>query len=80
MRKCSICRGSGRFVDEDNGDDFGESECPICFGDGRICTVCKRPESKCICDDEDDEDDEDITLEMRVEQLKKLSNYFSDEE
>ena len=31
-------------------------------------------------DDEDDEDDEDITLEMRVEQLKKLSNYFSDEE
>ena len=33
-------------------------------------------------DDEDDEDDERMTLEMRVEQLKKLefSNYFSDEE
>jgi len=33
-------------------------------------------------DDEDDEDDEGMTLEMRVEQLKKLefSNYFSDEE
>ena len=40
-------------------------------------------------DDEDDEDDpedvedvddENITLEMRVEQLKKFSNYFSDEE
>jgi hypothetical protein len=31
-------------------------------------------------DDEDDEDDEGMTLEMRVEQLKKISNYFSDEE
>ena len=31
-------------------------------------------------DDEDDEDDEGMTLEMRVEQLKKFSNYFSDEE
>jgi hypothetical protein len=33
-------------------------------------------------DDDDDEDDEGMTLEMRVEQLKKLefSNYFSDEE
>ena len=33
-------------------------------------------------DDEDEEDDEGMTLEMRVEQLKKLefSNYFSDEE
>lgn len=33
-------------------------------------------------DDNDDNDDEEMTLEMRVEQLKKLqfSNYFSDEE
>jgi hypothetical protein len=31
-------------------------------------------------DDEDDEDDEGMTLEMRVEQLKKFSNYFSDHE
>ena len=32
-------------------------------------------------DDEDDEDDDkEISLEMRVEQLKKISNYFSDEE
>ena len=31
-------------------------------------------------DDDDDEDDEGMTLEMRVEQLKKFSNYFSDEE
>lgn len=34
-------------------------------------------------DDEEeaeDEDDENMTLEMRVEQLKKFSNYFSDEE
>jgi hypothetical protein len=31
-------------------------------------------------DDEDDEDDEGMTLEMRVEQLKKFSNYFSEEE
>ena len=33
-------------------------------------------------DDEDEEDDEGMTLEMRVEQLKKLefNNYFSDEE
>jgi hypothetical protein len=33
-------------------------------------------------DDDNDEDDEGMTLEMRVEQLKKLefSNYFSDEE
>jgi hypothetical protein len=28
----------------------------------------------------DDEDDEGMTLEMRVEQLKQFSNYFSDEE
>ena len=33
-------------------------------------------------DDDNDDDDEGMTLEMRVEQLKKLefSNYFSDEE
>jgi hypothetical protein len=31
-------------------------------------------------DDEEDEDDEGITLEMRVEQLKKFSKCFSDEE
>ena len=33
-------------------------------------------------DDDDDEDDEGMTLEMRVEQLKKFefSNYFCDEE
>jgi hypothetical protein len=33
-------------------------------------------------DDDNDEDEEGMTLEMRVEQLKKLefSNYFSDEE
>lgn len=30
--------------------------------------------------EEEEEDDEDMTLEMRVEQLKKFSNYFSDEE
>jgi len=30
--------------------------------------------------DENDENDEEMTLEMRVEQLKKFSNYFSDEE
>ena len=29
---------------------------------------------------EDDEDDEGMTLEMRVNQLKKFSNYFSDNE
>jgi hypothetical protein len=31
-------------------------------------------------EDDDEEDDEGMTLEMRVEQLKKFSNYFSDEE
>ena len=31
-------------------------------------------------EEEDEEDDEGMTLEMRVEQLKKFSNYFSDEE
>jgi hypothetical protein len=31
-------------------------------------------------EDDEDEDDEGITLEMRVEQLKKFSNYFSGEE
>jgi hypothetical protein len=31
-------------------------------------------------EDDDDADDEGMTLEMRVEQLKKFSNYFSDEE
>jgi len=30
--------------------------------------------------DEEPEDDEGMTLEMRVEQLKKFSNYFSEEE
>ena len=41
-----------------------------------------KPKSADDDDDEDDEDDEGMTLEMRVEQLKKLefSNYFSDEE
>jgi hypothetical protein len=43
----------------------------------------EEPEDEDVEDDEDDdEDDEGMTLEMRVEQLKKLefSNYFSDEE
>jgi hypothetical protein len=31
-------------------------------------------------DEDEDADDESMTLEMRVEQLKKFSNYFSDEE
>jgi hypothetical protein len=31
-------------------------------------------------ENDDDDDDEGMTLEMRVEQLKKFSNYFSDEE
>ena len=31
-------------------------------------------------EEEEPEDDEGMTLEMRVEQLKKFSNYFSDEE
>jgi hypothetical protein len=31
-------------------------------------------------DEEEDEDEEGITLEMRVKQLQKISNYFSDEE
>jgi len=31
-------------------------------------------------DPEDEDDDEGMTLEMRVEQLKKFSNYFSEEE
>jgi hypothetical protein len=30
-------------------------------------------------DEEDEEDDEGMTLEMRVEQLKKFSNYFKDD-
>ena len=30
--------------------------------------------------EDDPEDDENMSLEMRVEQLKKFSNYFSDEE
>ena len=41
----------------------------------------EEPEDEDVEDeDEDDEDDEGITLEMRVEQLKKFSNYFSGEE
>jgi ribosomal protein L12E/L44/L45/RPP1/RPP2 len=31
-------------------------------------------------EDEEEEDDEDMTLEMRVEQLKRFSNFFSDKE
>jgi hypothetical protein len=31
-------------------------------------------------DEEEDGEEDDMTLEMRVEQLKKFSNYFSDEE
>ena len=40
----------------------------------------EEPEDEDDDDDDDDEDDEGMTLEMRVEQLKKFSNYFSDEE
>jgi hypothetical protein len=31
-------------------------------------------------EEDEDEDEEGITLEMRVKQLQKISNYFSDEE
>ena len=31
-------------------------------------------------DEDEEEDDENMTLEMRVKQLQKFSNYFSDEE
>jgi hypothetical protein len=31
-------------------------------------------------EEDDEENDENMTLEMRVKQLQKFSNYFSDEE
>lgn len=40
----------------------------------------EEPEDDEEDDEEEPEDDEGMTLEMRVEQLKKFSNYFSDEE
>jgi len=55
-----------RKVNDENDSDLPEDE---------------EPEDENAEDEEsEDEDDEGMTLEMRVEQLKKLSNYFSEEE
>ena len=56
-RRCTICKGLGRLAD-DGDDDFGYQECPRCYGDGRLCLDCGRPESKCVCDENDENDDD----------------------
>ena len=55
-----------RKVDE-NDSDLPEDEEP-------------EDEDEDADEEPEDEDDEGMTLEMRVEQLKKFSNYFSEEE
>lgn len=69
--KSEVQKFGFRKVDEDEDEDEDENE---------------DPEEDDEDDDDDDEDpeeeedDENMSLEMRVEQLKKFSNYFSDEE
>ena len=53
-----------------NGNDDDESELP----------EDEEEDEEEDDDDEEEDEDEGMTLEMRVEQLKKFSNYFSDEE
>jgi len=60
-----------RKVNDENDSDLPEDEEP----------EDEEPEDEDDKDEEsEDEDDEGMTLEMRVEQLKKFSNYFSEEE
>jgi hypothetical protein len=55
----------GEHDEDDEDDDKNDSDLP----------EDEEPE-----EDDDEEDDENMTLEMRVKQLQKFSNYFSEEE
>ena len=65
---------SGREEEEISGSD-GE----ISGSDGEI-SGSEEEDDEEDEEEEEDEDEEGITLEMRVKQLQKISNYFSDEE
>jgi hypothetical protein len=65
-QKSDFCKVDNEEDNDDNDDD--KSELP---------EDEEEPEDD---EEEDEEDDEGMTLEMRVEQLKKFSNYFSEEE
>jgi len=65
FRKVNHDDDDGEHDEDDEDDDKNDSDLP----------EDEEPE-----EDDDEEDDENMTLEMRVKQLQKFSNYFSEEE
>ena len=65
FRKVNHDYYDGEHDEDDEDDNKNDSDLP----------EDEEPE-----EDDDEEDDENMTLEMRVKQLQKFSNYFSEEE
>jgi len=65
FRKVNHDYDDGEHDEDDEDDNKNDSDLP----------EDEEPE-----EDDDEEDDENMTLEMRVKQLQKFSNYFSEEE
>ena len=52
LSRCAYCRGNGRveIADMASLTMLTTTNCRDCLATGKVCTLCRRAERECICD------------------------------